>query len=161
MKFSYIFLLIGILSILLSILLIPRYYKIKISLQDTNPVGLGFGLILIVLSFYIPDTLTISFKDIYQVFITKDSSTETKKFVTKDSSKETKKDCSGVGNESCIDNVRERFSTTGKTILNEKYLGGGVFGIDFLDINRGVNASARVSTDCNCEVIDVSVSNVN
>jgi len=63
--------------------------------------------------------------------------------------------CVGFGNESCIDKVRERF--TGKNILGEQYLGDGQFGISFLDASRGETYNAKVSTDCNCKILNVNV----
>ena len=63
--------------------------------------------------------------------------------------------CVGFGNESCIDKVRERF--TGKNILGEQYLGDGQFGISFLDASRGESYNAKVSTDCNCKILNVNV----
>jgi hypothetical protein len=63
--------------------------------------------------------------------------------------------CVGFGNESCLDKVRERF--TGKNILSEKYLGDGQFGISFLDASRGESYNAKVSTDCNCKILNLDV----
>ena len=63
-----------------------------------------------------------------------------------------------LGDENCISKVRENFTNSGKQILSEQYLGDGMFGISFLDPTRGVSANAKVSTDCNCNVIDVRVS---
>ena len=66
--------------------------------------------------------------------------------------------CVGFGDESCIDKVRERFSSTGKNILSEQYLGEGQFGISFLDPSKGESFNAKVSTDCNCNILNVSTS---
>jgi hypothetical protein len=63
-----------------------------------------------------------------------------------------------VGTESCINKVRENFNNTGKQILSEEYLDNGRFGISFLDARRGETYNARVTTDCNCNLIDVNVS---
>ena len=66
--------------------------------------------------------------------------------------------CSGFGDESCIDKVRENFTNTGKQILGEEYLDNGQFGISFLDASRGQAYNSKVSTDCNCKVINVDIS---
>ena len=66
--------------------------------------------------------------------------------------------CSGFGDESCIDEVRENFTNTGKQILGEEYLDNGQFGISFLDATRGQAYNSKVSTDCNCKVINVDIS---
>jgi hypothetical protein len=63
-----------------------------------------------------------------------------------------------VGDQNCIANVRSNFSSTGKQILSEQYLGEGTFGISFLDLSRGEAYNAEVYTDCNCQVKDVNVS---
>jgi hypothetical protein len=63
-----------------------------------------------------------------------------------------------VGNQSCISNVRSNFKNSGKQILGEDYLGEGRFGISFLDARRGLTANAKVTTDCNCNVLNVDVS---
>ncbi len=76
-------------------------------------------------------------------------------------------ECSGTGNESCINQVRQNFTNSGKTILGERYLGDGRFGISFLDVenlrNRVDNGTyeAAVSTDCNCNLTNVQVSRIN
>jgi hypothetical protein len=67
-------------------------------------------------------------------------------------------DCAGFGNKSCIDKVRENFNNTGKSILEEQYLGNGQFGISFLDPSRGQTYNAKVSTDCNCKILNVNIS---
>ncbi len=61
------------------------------------------------------------------------------------------------GSESCIDKVRQNFTNTGKQILSEHYLGNGKFGISFLDISRGQTYNSEVSTDCNCNILNVNV----
>jgi hypothetical protein len=66
----------------------------------------------------------------------------------------------GSGTEKCITKIRNKFSTTGKTILGEEYLGNGNFGISFIDRNRHGSYTARVSTDCNCGITNVQVSNL-
>lgn len=63
-----------------------------------------------------------------------------------------------IGNQGCINNVRLNFENSGKQILGEEYLGDGLFGISFLDARRGVSANAKVTTDCNCNIINVDVS---
>lgn len=67
----------------------------------------------------------------------------------------------GTGNEKCISTIRNNFSNTGKTILGEEYLGNGNFGITFIDRNRPGSYTARVSTDCNCGITNISISNTN
>lgn len=62
------------------------------------------------------------------------------------------------GNEGCIDKVRTNFTNTGKQILGEKYLENGLFGISFLDASKGETYNAEVSTDCNCNIVNVHVS---
>jgi len=66
--------------------------------------------------------------------------------------------CSGLGDESCIDKVRENFVSTGKQILGEEFLGNGIFGISFLDASRGQSYNAKVATDCNCKILNVNIS---
>jgi len=81
--------------------------------------------------------------------------------------KNTSNDCLGTGNESCINQVRQNFTNTGKTILGETYLGDGRFGISFLDVQNMRNGidngtyEAAVSTDCNCNLTKVQVSRIN
>lgn len=67
-------------------------------------------------------------------------------------------DCNGPGNEQCIDNVRVRYTNTGKTILGEKYLGNGIFGISFMDNQNPGAFTATIKTDCNCNIINAQVS---
>lgn len=87
---------------------------------------------------------------------------ENKKEITTDQNTNVNKDkeigCSGFGNESCIDKVRENFVNTGKQILGEEYLGEGLFGISFLDASKGQTFNSKVSTDCNCKILNVDVS---
>jgi len=63
-----------------------------------------------------------------------------------------------IGNQGCISNVRTNFRSSGKQILGEEYLGNGIFGISFLDPQRGEAYNAKVYTDCNCGIKNVSVS---
>jgi hypothetical protein len=63
-----------------------------------------------------------------------------------------------IGNQGCISNVRLNFENSGKQILGEEYLGDGKFGISFLDARRGLSANAKVTTDCNCNLINIDVS---
>jgi hypothetical protein len=63
-----------------------------------------------------------------------------------------------IGNQNCITSVRSNFENSGKQILGEEYLGDGKFGISFLDPRRGLSANAKVTTDCNCNVLNVDVS---
>lgn len=65
------------------------------------------------------------------------------------------------GSQNCIENVRVQFSNTNKQILGEEYLGGGKFGISFLDSQRGEAFNAKVYTNCNCEIINVDISRIN
>lgn len=68
--------------------------------------------------------------------------------------------CVGVGNQSCIDRVRQNFTNTGKTILGEEYLGDGRFGISFMDRQYPGAYNATISTDCNCNVTNSNVTTV-
>jgi hypothetical protein len=68
--------------------------------------------------------------------------------------------CVGVGNQSCIDKVRQNFTNTGKTILGEQYLGDGRFGISFMDRQYPGAYNATVSTDCNCNVTNSNVTTI-
>lgn len=68
--------------------------------------------------------------------------------------------CVGVGDQSCIDRVRQNFNNTGKTILGEEYLGDGRFGISFMDRQYAGAYNATVSTDCNCNVTNSNVTTV-
>jgi hypothetical protein len=63
-----------------------------------------------------------------------------------------------IGNQNCITSIRSNFENTGKQILGEEYLGDGKFGISFLDPRRGLSANAKVTTDCNCNLLNVDVS---
>ncbi len=67
----------------------------------------------------------------------------------------------GSGTEKCITKIRNQFSTTGKTILGEEYLGTGNFGITFIDPNRPGSYTAKVSTDCNCGITNIAISTLN
>ena len=67
-------------------------------------------------------------------------------------------DCSGFGNQNCINKVRDNFTNSGKQILGEEYLNNGQFGISFLDPSIGQTFNSKVSTDCNCNIINVQVS---
>lgn len=63
------------------------------------------------------------------------------------------------GNESCISVARERFTSTGKTILSEQYLGEGKFSITFIDLQYpDLLNNAVIYTDCECKVTNVNVS---
>jgi hypothetical protein len=62
------------------------------------------------------------------------------------------------GDESCLSKVEERFTSTGKMILSERYSGNGIFIVEFMDQEHNVTGSAKVSTDCNCEITNVNVS---
>lgn len=79
-----------------------------------------------------------------------------KKYSSSQSSSSSSASC--IGNQGCITNVRSNFENSGKQILGEEYLGDGKFGISFLDARRGLSANAKVTTDCNCNVINVDVS---
>ncbi len=72
---------------------------------------------------------------------------------------ENKQSC--IGNENCIDKVRFYFTNSGKQILNESYNGNGVFTITGLDPSKGVTFNSTVTTDCNCQLIDVKISDIN
>lgn len=71
-----------------------------------------------------------------------------------------KKECSGAGNEGCISKIRINFAQTGKNILAEKYLGEGKFGIAFMDSQHPGAYDAIVTTDCKCEIVDISIQNL-
>ena len=111
-----------------------------------NPI---LTIILAILIFY------ISFKFTSSTISKSNNSTNTNKVINPSNSE--KSGCVGFGNESCIDRVRENFTNTGKQILGEEYLDNGQFGISFLDPNRGQTYNSKVSTDCNCKIINVSV----
>ena len=64
------------------------------------------------------------------------------------------------GNESCIDNIRINFTNSGKQILNESYLNNGIFKITGLDPSKGVTFNSTISTDCNCKLINVRISDI-
>ncbi len=66
-----------------------------------------------------------------------------------------------IGNRDCINSVINNFYSTNKTILNESYEGDGRFKITALDPIRGVTFNAFVSTDCNCNITKVNISDVN
>jgi len=65
-----------------------------------------------------------------------------------------------IGNRDCINSVRNNFTSTNKTILNESYEGDGRFKITALDPSRGVTFNAFVSTDCNCNITNVNISDI-
>jgi hypothetical protein len=65
-----------------------------------------------------------------------------------------------IGNQGCISKVRENFTNTGKTILGEEYIGNGKFGISFMDSQHPGAFNATVTTDCNCNVLNVNVSTI-
>lgn len=69
-------------------------------------------------------------------------------------------DCKGVGSENCIEKVRASFTSTGKTILGEQYLGSGRFGISFMDNQHPGAYNATVSTDCKCNITNSNVSTI-
>jgi hypothetical protein len=75
-----------------------------------------------------------------------------------ESSNSVSNECTGVGSQSCIDNVRQNFSNTGKTILGEQYLGDGRFGISFMDSQHPGAYNATISTDCKCNITSSNVS---
>jgi hypothetical protein len=63
------------------------------------------------------------------------------------------------GNESCISIVRNNFTSTGKTILSEQYLGEGKFSITFVDLQYpDLLNNAVIDTDCECKLTNVKVS---
>jgi hypothetical protein len=65
-----------------------------------------------------------------------------------------------TGNANCINRIRENFNSTNKVILNESYEGNGKFKITALDSKRGVTFNAFISTDCNCEITNTDISDV-
>lgn len=71
-----------------------------------------------------------------------------------------KKSCVGFGNQDCISQVRLNLTNSGKQILNESYLGDGVFKITSLDPSRGITFNSTITTDCNCQLINVKISDI-
>jgi len=65
-----------------------------------------------------------------------------------------------IGNQNCIDKVRLNFTSSGKQILNESYLGNGKFKITGLDPIRGITFNSTISTDCKCNLTDVKISDI-
>ena len=100
---------------------------------------------------------TITLFILYLIPILKKSNFNTKKNKVNTEENVPNKGCVGFGDESCIDRVRENFTNTGKQILGEEYLDNGQFGISFLDPSRGQTYNSKVSTDCDCKIINVSV----
>ena len=111
-----------------------------------------FNVEFLIVMIYVPLILIVLWKGIKD---TKEIKTESQ---IKTESNKSKQGCVGFGNEGCIDKVRDNFNLTGKKILGEEYLGNGQFGISFLDPNRGKTYNSKVSTDCNCKILDVNVS---
>ena len=68
--------------------------------------------------------------------------------------------CVGFGNQDCISQVRLNLTNSGKQILNESYLGEGVFKISCLDPSRGKIFNLTITTDCNCQLINVKISDI-
>ena len=73
-------------------------------------------------------------------------------------SKKSNAECTGFGNQNCIDKVRSNLTSSGKQILNESYLDNGIFKITSLDPNRGITFNSIISTDCNCRITNVEIS---
>ena len=69
-------------------------------------------------------------------------------------------DCTGAGNENCIESVRTSLTNTGKTILGEQYLGNGRFGISFMDNQHPGAYNATIYTDCKCNITNSNVSTI-
>lgn len=69
-------------------------------------------------------------------------------------------DCTGAGNENCIESVRTSLTNTGKTILGEQYLGNGRFGVSFMDSQHPGAYNATISTDCKCNITNSNVSTI-
>lgn len=69
-------------------------------------------------------------------------------------------DCTGFGNQGCIEKIRSNFGNTGKNILEERYLGDGRFSISFMDSQYPGAYTARISTDCNCNITSTNVSTI-
>ena len=69
-------------------------------------------------------------------------------------------DCTGAGNENCIESVRTSLTNTGKTILGEQYLGNGRFGVSFMDSQHPGAYNATISTDCKCNITSSNVSTI-
>jgi hypothetical protein len=69
-------------------------------------------------------------------------------------------ECTGPGNENCINNVRKRFNDVGQTIIGEVHKGNGEFEITFMDRNRPGAYISNISTNCDCVISNVSVSTI-
>jgi hypothetical protein len=67
-------------------------------------------------------------------------------------------DC--IGNSNCITRIRQNYNSTNKQILNESYEGDGKFKITALDPRRGITFNAFISTDCNCEITNTDISDI-
>ncbi|MDU0808025.1 hypothetical protein [Aquirufa regiilacus] len=128
----------------------------NISLNKNSPQSKSnnFLPILFVSLFFIfgiYSYLKTNYSEIFNINLHKISDTK---------SNEQEPPCTGLGTDVCIDKVRLNFENTGKTILGEEYLGNGNFGISFIDRNKPGSYSARVSTDCECGITNVQVSNL-
>jgi hypothetical protein len=62
------------------------------------------------------------------------------------------------GDQNCITKIRDNFTSSGKMILGEEYLGNGKFGISFMDSRNAGAYNAKITTDCNCDLTDVDIS---
>jgi uncharacterized protein (DUF2147 family) len=109
----------------------------------------SFDFLMIII--YVPLVLLISWKGFKEY---KPEKIESNK---KNESNKLKEGCQGFGNEGCISKVRDNFISTGKQILGEEYLGNGQFGISFFDPTRGQTYNSKISTNCNCEILNVDV----
>jgi hypothetical protein len=69
-------------------------------------------------------------------------------------------ECTTNGTRACIDQVRSHFTKTGKTILGEEYLNNGIFGITFMDSEHPGAFTARVYTDCKCNITNADVNTI-
>lgn len=80
--------------------------------------------------------------------------------VSSDSNSNSSQECTTTGTRACIDQVRSNFTKSGKTILGEKYLDNGIFGITFMDSKHPGAFTAKVYTDCKCNITNVDVNTI-
>ncbi len=63
----------------------------------------------------------------------------------------------GYGNESCKYAVKARFNNMNIFSMTMQYLGNGTFRVVFSDLDTGTTNLADITTDCNCNILNVSV----
>jgi hypothetical protein len=69
------------------------------------------------------------------------------------------KPCSGPGDQSCSNAIRERFQSKGQEILDLSYNGNGVFMVTFIDNSGNGGSQALVDVSCDCKILDVRIAN--